>query len=185
MLQHAFDHIFAPVDEYNMWVLRKAVLCGVLAFALIIVGINQMITLVVYILAIGLVCVFTWLYSLSPDIRTQVVRRVRDVLKAFWCKCVDDSFGQDNGMTKQNLERHERHATKNECNVATHSDCDGERAVLSTRLGSDGDSAIPSHETGNVHTGSSKSSTGSVSSQVDELSKDFTNLFAFDKGGLM
>lgn len=94
VLESAFDHIFAAVDEYHMCALRNAAICGVLAFAFLIVGVNQLITLVIYMFVIAIVCVSIWLYSLGPETRAQVVSRVKDVARAFWRKCVDDSFGE-------------------------------------------------------------------------------------------
>lgn len=94
IFQNAFDHVLAPVDEYQLQALRNAALCGIIAFAFVIIGVNQLLTLLAYMFAVAFVCVVAWLYSLPPDTRGQVLERIRDVVRAFWRKCVDDTFSE-------------------------------------------------------------------------------------------
>lgn len=98
LIKQAFDYIVAPLDEYHMCALRNAVLCGILAFVLIIVGVNQLIMFVIYIFVITVICFSVWLYSLTPTIRSQVLDRIKDVAKAFWRNCVDESFGSEKNI---------------------------------------------------------------------------------------
>lgn len=107
IFENAFDHVLAPVDEFQMQALRNAALCGVLAFAFIIVGVNQLLTLLIYFFAIAFACVAAWLYSLTPNVRDQVLGRIRDVIRAFWRKCVDESF-TDGPIERTNAGRRRR-----------------------------------------------------------------------------
>lgn len=91
--QRVFDHVLAPVDEYQIQALRNAVLCGIIAFAFAIVGVSQLLCLLGYLFVVALTCVFAWLYSLTPDTRGQVFERIKDVIRGFWRKCVDETFG--------------------------------------------------------------------------------------------
>lgn len=104
VFQNAFDHILAPVDDYQIQALRNATLCGVLAFAFLIVGVNQLITLLVYLFVIAFACVTAWLYSLVPDVRSQVLGRICDVVKTFWRRCVNESFGTEESCNCGNAE---------------------------------------------------------------------------------
>ncbi|KAG8323933.1 hypothetical protein J6590_104047 [Homalodisca vitripennis] len=107
VFENAFDHIIAPVDGYHLCALRNAAICGVLAFAFLIVGVKQLVTLVVYMFAIAAICVSAWLYSLPNELSCQVMSRIRDVVVAFWRKCVDESFGDivSKGSTCKNKYR--------------------------------------------------------------------------------
>lgn len=95
LLKHAIDHIVVPVDEYQLHALRNAVVCGVLTFVIVVVGLSQFLLFAVYLLAIALACITAWMYTLKPDVRKQVMGRVRYVATAFWRNCVDESFGAE------------------------------------------------------------------------------------------
>lgn len=90
MFKQAVDHILEPVDDYHLGMLRTASVCGVLTFVFIVVGINHLITLMLY-LTITAVAVFsTWLLSLNREVRCDVVERVKFVFNDFWDRCVGD-----------------------------------------------------------------------------------------------
>lgn len=93
ILKHALDHIIVPVDEYQLYALRNLVFCGFLTFVVFIVGLGQFMIFAGYMLAIALVSIGAWFYTLGEEVRRQVMQRVGDVVTMFWRACVDESFG--------------------------------------------------------------------------------------------
>lgn len=160
IFQNAFDHVLAPVDEYQMQALRNAVLCGVMAFAFIIVGVNHLLTLLAYLFAVAFACVTAWLYSLSPDVRRQVLARIRDVVRMFWRKCVDETFDQRPDETVSTANRQRRTSSR------------GNRATTSRT-----DAA--SEHTSDVQIGATADN--DESERIDLLARDFTGLFDNDR----
>lgn len=153
IFQNAFDHILAPVAEYEMQSLRNAALCGVMAFAFIIVGVNQLITLIAYLFTVAFVCVTAWLYSLAPDIRGQVLRRIRDVLRMLWRRCVDSTFDEDHNQVKENKRQCRNVLAENEILTDHH-----DEAIISDDIPS-----LTAKE--------------DQSRRIDQLAEGFTGLF--------
>lgn len=131
-LLDALDHILQPVDEYQMQSLRNAALCGIMAFAFIIVGVKQLLALLVYLFAIAFICVSAWLYLLTPDVRREVLDRIRDVIRAFWRKCVDDTFDVRSSPNPPGRDRHarqENRVAEDSSNVMSATDDDESQRI--------------------------------------------------------
>lgn len=162
IFQDAFDHVLAPVDEYQMQALRNAALCGIIAFAFIIVGVNQLLSLLAYLFAVAFVCVTAWLYTLTSETRNQIFGRVRDVIAVFWRKCVDEAFDGDIPADSVNTDRRRRQYYGRD----NGTEDDG---FTNTRV------KLPS-----VTTSDDDQHVDDESRRIDLLAKDFTGLFSIE-----
>lgn len=163
IFQDAFDHVLAPVDEYQMQALRNAALCGIIAFAFIIVGVNQLLSLFAYLFSVAFVCVTAWLYTLTSETRNQIFGRIRDVITVFWRKCVDEAFDGDIPSDSVNATRRRRQY------YARDNDTGDDDGFTNTRV------KPPSVMTSDVD-----QHVDDESRRIDLLAKDFTGLFSIE-----
>ena len=191
MFAQAFRHITAPVDQWQLSALRDVVLCGLVAFVLLIVGVGQCIIFVVFLFLIALLCVCVWLLMLTPTVRAQVLDRMRDVMRAFWRKCMDESFGGDCekqtlGGSKLTTNQPKYSGIKSWCRRKRGG---GEAANDQTCVEASPPQDVANDSGATVHNHCNKAKVVTATGSVDDgkefdigvLSKEFTRLFELNQ----
>lgn len=105
MISDTLNYILNPINESDIKILRNVVLCGIVAFAILIIGVKYLITLVFYMMIVTVVIVVAWLYTLNEHTRTDLVNRTLEVCRTFVRKCISDVIkevdslkGRDNSI---------------------------------------------------------------------------------------
>lgn len=89
VLGNTLEYISQPLETVDIAVLRNAVVCGITALVMVMVGLSKLLLLVFYLLVVGIITVIAWLYSLECTKRSAVIERVKEVFCSLLQACVD------------------------------------------------------------------------------------------------
>lgn len=94
------NYVTEPLDASHLTMLRNCVICGVAILALTLIGLKNLVTLSLYLVMTSVIVLVSWLYCLESKVRTQVQKRICDVVRTFVKYCVGESIGEQDESYK-------------------------------------------------------------------------------------